>query len=79
MTVISQEELKQISGGHATELGIMFVLGVPHVIMGLIEMTNYLGEKYTNGWLADENDYFAHGVYNIVTAPVTLWNYVTNG
>jgi bacteriocin-like protein len=74
MTVISQEELKQISGGHATELGIMFVLSIPHVIMGLIEFTNYVGDKYANGWLTDENDYFAH----IIASPVTFWNYLTN-
>jgi hypothetical protein len=78
MTVISAEQLKQISGGHSTELGVMFILGIPHIIMGLVELTNYVGDKYTNGWLADENDYFAIGVYNVISAPVTLWNYMTN-
>lgn len=78
LTILSDEQISQVSGGHVTELGVMFFLSIPHIIMGLVEFTNYVGEKCNEGWLADPSDYFAQGVYAVVTSPVTLWNYVTH-
>lgn len=65
MTVLNDEQIAQVNGGHpvAAGLGILgtviLILEIPHMFMGIVEFTNYVGERWNNGCQnIDENDYF---------------------
>ncbi len=69
LTVLSDEQVTQVSGGHGS-LTWLIVMEIPHAIMGIIELINYIGERYTNGCdNIDEHDYVGKGMCAI-TKPV---------
>ncbi len=64
LTVLSDEQVAQVSGGHAVPgMGvfgmILLILEIPHAIVGIIEFTNYVGERWENGCQnIEEGDHF---------------------
>lgn len=58
MQDISESDLNHISGGHFDGGPILFILGLPHLIMGIREFTNYIAERTQRGCEYDEDDYF---------------------
>ncbi len=63
--MLNNEEIQSISGGHGGSGMIMLLLGIPHIIIGIIEFTNYFGERIAKGCDDIEgNDYFAKGMCN---------------
>lgn len=69
MQILGSNQLKQVSAGHGSSSTIMFILGLPHVVMGLIEMYNYVREWSANGCDFDENDtnYFKQDICSIIS------------
>ncbi|MBN9286941.1 MAG: hypothetical protein BGO43_04695 [Gammaproteobacteria bacterium 39-13] len=58
LTVIPEDQLSQISGGHSG-IGLLLLLELPHIIMGLREFVNYVGERWHDGCQnIEEHDYF---------------------
>lgn len=64
-TLIKDEQLSQISGGN---LGILFLLELPHIIMGIREFTNYTVDLYQEGCQeVDDKDHFTHCFCNLIS------------
>ena len=64
-SVLSNEQVQQVSGGHAAAAGlgilgtVLLILEIPHAIVGIIELTNYIGGRWENGCQnIPEDDYF---------------------
>ena len=56
MKLLSPSEVASVSAGHDGGSTIMFVLGLAHVFIGLVECTNYLAGLWYEG--VQEGDYF---------------------
>lgn len=62
MKVLNQAQIQQVSAGHGEE-GLLLYLAIPHIIIGIIEFTNYFGNRIANGCdNIEEDDYFAKGM-----------------
>lgn len=62
LTVLSAEQVQDVSGGHSTLSilgGIITVLELPHIFMGLKEFTNYAIDMYQSGGQYEEGDHFS--------------------
>lgn len=61
---IPVEQLNEISGGHPATIGGAFaiafaILEVPHALVGVREFTNYVADRWHNGFEnIEEGDYF---------------------
>jgi hypothetical protein len=67
LTEIPAHQLHRVSGGHVPiveGLSLLFILEIPHIIMGMRELVNYIGERWNNGAdNIDDEDYFTQGLY----------------
>lgn len=64
--LLNEKEVQEISAGHGGSGTLLFVLGIPHMIIGIIEFTNYVGERIANGCEnIEDNDYFAKGICKV--------------
>lgn len=67
---LNSDEIQQISGGHPSAAASMGMLGtvvlimeIPHLIVGLREFVNYVGELWVEGCdHIEEDDYFSRGI-----------------
>jgi len=57
LTKLSFEQCEQVSAGHGDGI-IMLILGLPHVLMGLYEFTNFIAGRAIHGCSnIDDGDY----------------------
>jgi hypothetical protein len=68
LRVLNEAEIVQVSGGHGglakkiTILGtLFFILELPHMIMGMVEFTNWVTDLYGSGCDADADHHGGHG------------------
>ncbi len=62
--VLSDQEIHAVNGGHGAGYA-MLVLGIPHIVMGIIEFINYFGDRIYHGCdNIEDNDYVGHGMCN---------------
>lgn len=69
MQLLDSQQVAQVSGGHDSSSTIMFILGIPHIVMGLIEMYNYVREWGANGCEIDEHDdnFFKQDICSLIS------------
>ncbi len=67
MKELSNTQIQEVTGGHGTGL-FMTVVGLPHVIMGLIEFYNYFYDWASTGCsTCDDRDHFKKTVCGITS------------
>ncbi|MGD9591692.1 MAG: hypothetical protein AB7V32_04135 [Candidatus Berkiella sp.] len=64
LRMLNDDEVLSVSGGHVASTGIvMTCFFLAHSIMGVIELTNWIGKRVANGCdNIDEDEYFDKGI-----------------